>query len=431
MRARDVNTEFSNPHARAMTGQDGTDDGADERGEPDGMTQTPSRAPRSRAAATTSTLALVNQTAILDALRTHGPMSKVQLGEATGLSPATINRITAGLMAEGLVEHRGVEASTGGRPPVVLAFVGSARVVASVQIGSEAITGALVDFDGAVVSRVVRALPADGSRQGLSVYRSVVDELERLGGERGTPPLAVGVSVTGIVTPTAAISGLDAAHWAELTVADLSDGRDVDVVVENDANALAIGELHRGIGRESPNFVTLLLERGLGAGIVTNGSVYRGHNLAAGEIGFLLVGSSPFDERFEETGDLETRLSAATITRLADEAGIPHDGSISAMELIALARSGDERALPLANHVLDDVARALGAIASILDPQAIVLGEGLDREGDFVAPALRSRLEGRIQRVPVIATASLGEDAVLLGAAEMAMRAVGDYAYLA
>ncbi len=101
------------------------------------------------------------------------------------------------------------------------------------------------------------------------------------------------------------------------------------------------------------------------------------------------------------------------------------------MELIAQARSGDERALPLANPVLDDVARALGAIASILDPQTIVLGEGLDRESDFVAPALRARLEGRIQRVPEIATASLGEDAVLLGAAEMAMRAVGDYAYLA
>ncbi|RWZ67801.1 ROK family transcriptional regulator [Labedella populi] len=395
------------------------------------MTHTPSRTSRSRAAATTSTLALVNQTAILDALKTSGPMSKVQLGEATGLSPATVNRITAALMADGLVEHRGVEASTGGRPPIVLAFVGSARVVAAVQIHSEEITGALVDFEGVVVERVDRALPAGSPPQGLAVYRSVLDELERLGRERGTPPLAVGVSVTGIVTPDSVVSGLDPARWAELNVTDLSEGRDVDVIVENDANALAIGELHRGIGRDSPNFVTLLLERGLGAGIVTNGSVYRGHNSAAGEIGFLLVESSSFGKRFEESGDLETRLGAATITRLADEEGIPHSGSIGAMELIALARSGDERALPLASRVLDDVARAVGAIASILDPQTIVLGEGLDRESDFVAPALRSRLEGRIQRVPVIATASLGADAVLLGAAEMAVRAAGRYAYLA
>ncbi len=171
-------------------------------------------------------------------------------------------------MAKGLVEHRGVEASTGGRPPVVLAFAGSARVV----------------------ERVERALPAGRSPRGLAVYRSVVDELVRQGEERGTPPLAVGVSVTGIVTPTDAISGLDPARWAELRVDDLAEGRDVEVVVENDANALAIGELHRGIGRQSPNSVTVLLERGLGAGIVTNGSVYRGHNLAAGEIGLLLVG---------------------------------------------------------------------------------------------------------------------------------------------
>jgi predicted NBD/HSP70 family sugar kinase len=396
------------------------------------MTNTSAK-PGGHTTATASTLALVNQTAILDVLKTRGPMSKTQIGEATGLSPATVNRLTSALMTDGLVARHGVEASTGGRPPILLAFAGGARVVAAVQIRSGLVTGALVDFEGAILERIeahVEGADDERSRGGLGVYRTVVAELERLGEERGTPILGIGVSATGIVTPSGDISGLDPARWGSLTVRQLEEGCTVSVVVENDANALAIGELHRGVGLESPNFVTLLLERGLGAGVVANGSLYRGANAAAGEIGFLLVESSSFGRRFEDAGDLETRLSPVAITRLADAEGIPHDGELTALQLIAIAADGDDRARHLADRVLDDIARALGALASILDPEYIVLGEGLDGGSEVVASALRSRLEGRIQHVPEITSAALGADAALLGAAQMAIRAASRYAYL-
>lgn len=395
------------------------------------MSGASTRPGKSRAGATTSTLALVNQTAILDALKAWGPMSKAQLGEVTGLSPATINRITASLMNEGLVAHHGVESSTGGRPPIVLTFVGAAHVVAAIRVGSETVSGALVDFDGHVVERLERHVLPGSRENGIMVYREIVAELEQLGLTRGTPVLAVGVSVAAIVTPSGRVTGLDPGRWTDLTLEHFEEGQSVSVVVENDANALAIGELHRGIGRQSPNFVTILLERGLGAGIVANGAVYRGANYAAGEIGYLLVEPASLGKHFDQSGDLETRLSTSTITRLAAAEGIEHNGSISAMELIALARAGDSRAKGIAARVLDDIARALGAIASILDPEVIVLGEGLDTEADFVAPSLQARLQGRIQYVPKIVTASLGDDAALLGAAEMAIRVASESAYLA
>ncbi len=393
------------------------------------MTKSPARGTRP-ATATASTLLLVNQTSILDVLKTRGPMSKAQISEATGLSPATVNRLTAALISQGLIARHGVEASTGGRPPILLAFAGTAHVVGAVQIRSDAVSGALVDFDGTIIERRRRTIPARGARPGLTAYRTLVAELERLGQERGTPVLAIGVSVTAIITPKGDISGLDPERWSALTVQQLEEDRSTPVVVENDANALAIGELHRGVGRESRNFVTLLLERGLGAGIIANGSLYRGAHSAAGEIGFLLVESSSFGRRFESAGDLETRLSPATVTREAERAGVRHGGDLTAIQLVALAHAGDERAAPLAQRILDDVARALGALASILDPEYIVLGEGLDGGSEAIAPALRSRLEGRIQHVPAIITASLGADAALLGAAEMAIQAARETAYV-
>jgi predicted NBD/HSP70 family sugar kinase len=393
------------------------------------MTNTSAR-PGRHATATASTLALVNQTAILDVLKARGPMSKTQLGEATGLSPATVNRLTTSLMSEGLVARHGVEASTGGRPPILLAFAGTARVVAAVQVTSGLVAGALVDFDGAIVARLERPVPPEGPGSGLAEYRALLTDLERRGAERGTPVLGIGVSATGIITRAGGISGLDPERWGKPTVHDLEADRAAPVIVENDANALAIGELHRGVGRASPNFVTLLLERGLGAGVVANGSLYRGANAAAGEIGFLLVESSSFGRRFDEAGDLETRLSPAAITREAALAGVPHDGDLTAIQLILLAQSGEHRARPLADRVLDDIARAIGALASILDPEFIVLGEGLDGGSDAVGAALRTRLEGRIQHVPAITTAALGADAAMLGAAEMAIRAASQTAYV-
>ena len=85
----------------------------------------------------------------------------------------------------------------------------------------------------------------------------------------------------------------------------------------------------------------------------------------------------------------------------------------------------------MAGEVLDNLARTVAAISSVLDPEFIVLGEGLDRHADFLIPALESRLEGRIHHVPTMTTAALESDAVVLGVAELAMRAVSQFAYLA
>jgi len=91
-------------------------------------------AKRTRATATTSTLARVNQTAIIEALRESGALSRQQLGVKTGLSPATINRLTASLIDDGLVVAAGQEPSTGGRPSVLLRYAGSSRLVAAIQL---------------------------------------------------------------------------------------------------------------------------------------------------------------------------------------------------------------------------------------------------------------------------------------------------------
>ncbi len=378
---------------------------------------------------TTSTLSLVNQNAIVEALRAHGPLSRPEIGEHTGLSAATISRLTALLIAEQVVVHDGVAPSTGGRPSIMLRYTGAYRVVAAVKVEPGGLRAALVDFDGKIVHRLFVELEAGVNKAASPevAMSALVDRLVRKATKLGTPCVAVGISVPFTVYSDGRLSGTDDdTEWIGLTARDLVDPElHIPVFVENDANALAIGELYNGVGKLSPHFAAITLARGLGAGIVTNGALYRGSRSAAGEIGYLLLGDLSHEEPYPR-GDLETRLGVRALSAKARARALPvrDADEVTVSEILCLARGGNAAAGELASEALDIIARAIAAISSVLDPEFVVLGEGLDEHADFVIPEIERRLAGRIFRVPRLKVSALREDAVLLGAAELAMRTI-------
>lgn len=406
-------------------------------------------AKRTRATATTSTLARVNQTAIIEALRESGALSRQQLGAKTGLSPATINRLTASLIEDGLVVPAGQEPSTGGRPSVLLRYAGSSRLVAAIQLRAETVTGILVDFDGKIVFRRSVTLgrgtqadvegdagerAADQERQLGKVFR-LFDDLIATADSMGTPCLAVGIAVPGVVQqPEGVVGTMPEFGWTGVPFGTLLRERtDLPVVVENDANALAYGELHNGAGRGLSSLVALFLENGLGAGIVANGELHRGARAEAGEIGYLLMERSSLERSYDARGDLEDRIGSLALTKRARERGmpIPASGSLTAEDVFELARDGNPDAKELADEILDMVAIAVAALVIVLDPELVVVGSSFVGSSDLVIPGIQERLRGRIIRVPRIEPATHREDAVLLGAAELAAAEVNGFAYLA
>jgi predicted NBD/HSP70 family sugar kinase len=404
-------------------------------------------AKRTRATATTSTLARVNQTAIIEALRESGALSRQQLGAKTGLSPATINRLTASLIEDGLVVPAGQEPSTGGRPSVLLRYAGASRLVAAIQLRAETVTGILVDFDGKIVFRRSVGLgprqPDDQGeeerareqdRQLRKVFR-LFDDLIATADSMGTPCLAVGIAVPGVVQqPEGVVGTMPEFGWTGVPFgALLRERTDLPVVVENDANALAYGELHAGAGRGLSSLVALFLENGLGAGIVANGELHRGARAEAGEIGYLLMERSSLERSYDARGDLEDRIGSLALTQRARERGIPlpPSGSLTAEDVFELARDGNTDAQELADEILDMVAIAVAALVIVLDPELVVVGSSFVGSADTVIPGIQERLRGRIIRVPRIEPATHREDAVLLGTAELAAAEVNGFAYLA
>ena len=405
---------------------------------------------RTQDAATTSTLARVNRTKILEALRNSGALSRQQIGAGTGLSPATVNRLTGALIKEGIVASAGREPSTGGRPSVLLRYAGGSRLVAAIQLCADRASGILVDFDAKIVFRreidfdprpfrpndrsdsVTRACEREG---GLAQTLELFDLLISTAQTMGTPCLAVGVAVPGVVQhPEGSVGRMPELGWEGVQLGALLRRRtSLPVVIENDANALAFGELHRGAGRGLNSLVALVLENGLGAGIITNRELHRGARGEAGEIGYLLMDRSSLRRSYSDYGDLEDRIGSVALTRTARERGIEvaERELLNAWDIFSLANKGDSAARELGDEILDMVAIAIAAMVMILDPELVVVGSSSVGSAEAVIPGIRERLTGRIIRVPALAAATHRTDAVLLGVAELAASEVNGFAYLA
>ena len=397
-----------------------------------------------RGTATTSSVSRVNRTAILEVLRQHGALSRQQIESTTGLSPATVNRLTASLISEQLVVPDGRAPSTGGRPSVLLRYTGSSRVVAAIQLRADGAHGALVDFDGVFIHRLSRTfedLDASKGREKaardarLQRTLELFDSLATTAIERGTECLSLGLSVPGAVEhPSGKIGHMHELDFPDVALTDLLRAHTgLPVVVENDANAMAFGELQRGVGRGSSSLVVLHLGSGLGAGIVTNGVLHRGFRGEAGEVGYLLMERSSLANTFPAFGDLESRIGALALTKIARDRGmiVPEGKLLVVEDIFDLARDGDAVAEGMAGEVLDMIAMAVAAMSIVLDPEMVILGGNSAINSNVIIPGVLDRLTGRILRVPRLESATFVDDAVIVGAAELAAHSVRGLTYLA
>lgn len=376
--------------------------------------------------ATTRVVKGINRTAILDALREHGPLTRRDIGQRTGLSPATVERLTTAMVAEGLIAHDGHARSSGGRPSTMFRHVGEGRLVAAVEVGAQRVRGRLVDLDGRVVHESSDDAPADPDAEAAAGARvpstlAMIAALLAAADRVGKPCVAVGVSVPGAVsTPDGRVTNAAELGWRDIALGEILRERyELPILVENDANATAIGESTDGVGAGARNLVAFVLGYGSGAGIISDGRVLRGHRAGAGEVGYLLADRTAFDRLFTLHGDLESRIDAAA------------GGTTLVDVLDAAARGGPAELVEVADEVFDYVALALAALSVVLDPEVIVLGGHLTRQPPVVVEELRRRLVGRIASPPRILVSALGADAALVGVAHLAIERARESTYLA
>jgi len=246
----------------------------------------------------------------------------------------------------------------------------------------------------------------------------------------------VGVGLAGLVQwPEGVFAWGPHLEWKDIPVRTaLEDALQVPVVVDNDANVSAFGELHHGAGVGFDNFLMVTLGTGIGGGIVIGGEIYRGDSFA-GEFGHMLVDAGLLLCDCGKRGCWETVASGPALVRLAREArDLNPDGSLASRlgdglvtgdDVTAAADAGDEVARGLVAQVGAEFGRGLGSLIAIFDPELIVVGGGLGSVGEsLLGPARRVAAEGlhggSHRLLPPILVAGLGPDAGAIGAAAMA-----------
>jgi predicted NBD/HSP70 family sugar kinase len=379
-----------------------------------------------RGTATNADVTRINRTAILDALRTGGPLNRAELVEATGLASATVHRLCARMVTEGLL---GIERDAGGigRPSHRYRHLGETRTVVAIDVTSPVARGVLIDLNGETRHADRQPLHDAGGRLTASArldgVGALADRLIRSAADLGSPAQGIGLSVPGVVDADGSVSDSVELGWNGVAVRDILQTRTgLPVVVENDANAVTIGEWSRGAGQGTGDLAALVFGIGVGAGIVSGDRLVRGAGAAAGEIGDLIADPDAFRRPRTAAGDLETRVlslgatggAAASTMAVLDEAGGP--GSEAANR---------------AERLLDHIAMSVAALSVILDCRVVILAGRLPRRTDLLVDGITRRLDGRIPRPPALVVGALGEDAALVGIGQLIIDHVKGAVYLA
>lgn len=259
-------------------------------------------------------------------------------------------------------------------------------------------------------------IPTDTSDGGRNIIADIVRSLPG-------PADGASIGVPGAVLPDGTVNRCVNLGWDVCRPGDeFTALTGIPCTMCNDANAAAVGEQWKGGGREFSSILLVTLGTGVGGGLVHNGRLIHGMHGAAAEIGHLCV--DPTETEVCSCGNrgcLEYYCSATGIARMAERTGLGH---ITAKDVFSLAEAGDGAALAVADRSCDILGRGLAAVCAVFDPEAIVLGGGVSRAGEF----LRVRVEAAFRkyafhacRSTAVLLAELGNDAGIYGTARLAM----------
>lgn len=387
-------------------------------------------------APSTQLLRRVNASAMLKAMRGAGIMTGTDLMAATGLSRATVISICDELVRLGWLEElenqRGAEGYVKGRPARRFVFDDRAASVLGIDIGANKITTIVADMAGKALSRVTtpfRAhnLPADERADVLD--RIAAEALEKAAVSADSV-LAVSVGVAAPVSRNGEVLTVQE-FWRSFDVRRLvSERHGWHVLLENDANLAALAERWQGTAQGVDNLVVMLTGDRLGSGVLESGRLLHGQLGGFGELGYLAnvegVGDTVGIAHYVALWGQEALASDAK-TQLHELSGSAPAG-LTAEMVFAAARNGDDAAQEVLNRVAHRMARVIGSLSTLVNPELVVLAGGVAASARALIPVIEEQLPKFTLTPPRVEASSLGDGIVSIGAIRLALDYVEEHA---
>ncbi len=379
---------------------------------------------------------------LIDLIRSDGEFTIADLVTSTDFSRTKITTCIDSLLGKNILIANSATEYSGGRRSKTFSLNGQLGLVAGIDIGATSIDLGIADFSGRLLARYAEpASVQDGPIKVLGRACTLLEKMlqenslsiEKMSGIGIGVPGPVDFSVGTVVSPPI-MPGWDRYPIIQ-TVQQWFPS--ANVVVDNDVNVMALGEINQGAGREVDNLIFVKIGTGIGAGIICDGRIYRGSSGCAGDIGHIAVKKTGRLCHCGNTGCLESFAAGPAIAErclLAAQDGkspilMKHydsNGQILRAEDVGdAAREGDALAVEVIRECGQYVGDVLAGLVNFYNPDMIVIGGGVSNFGNLLLSSIRQAVLGRslplATRNLQIVFSEIGADSGILGAVNLAL----------
>jgi predicted NBD/HSP70 family sugar kinase len=370
----------------------------------------------------------LNERTVLEAIRAGAPISRAEISRRAGISKPTVSQALQSLLDAGLVRETTHDPGRPSYGAVYFEPVPDAALVLGFDLGAHFLRGAICDLRGEIRARQdveLDSASAEGAIEAIAGLRSSLVEATPMAGDV-IDGVVVGVpgvveAASGRINLATNVPGLEGRPFD----AELTERLGLPVTLENDVNLAALGEQWAGVARGVENFVVLSIGTGLGAGIVLDGELHRGHHGSAGEVDYALIGLG-----------VDVDPSAGAVSSLASRLASKRVGGSALSEpfdvraIFAAARTEDAVAREVVHEVARRIALHAAAVSAVADVALVVLSGGLGTNGDLLLEPVRGLLAEWLPYPPRVEVSSLGEAAVLTGALAVGLQSALDNVFV-
>ena len=389
----------------------------------------------------------INSKNILNIIRKRGPISRSEIAEITGLTPATITNITSELIDNNLIVEGESGDSSGGRKPIMLRIRCDYYRVIGVYLGSRKIK--IIASDLMANTKYKKEIPYEKKPltavEALEIIKNEIISINEKYLAKGKKVVGVGIGIHGLVDSNKGIS-IFAPNlgWRNINIVEtLEKATNIPVYIDNNTRTMGLGERWFGTGKNVSSFFCLNVEYGIG------GSLFIADNsFGAGEIGHTTVDVNGEICSCGNRGCLETIASVKALTKMAFEGYNEHKDSsifecqdinspddILPEKIFESARMGDEFAISLIRRIGENIGIGIANIINTLNPELVIINGGIISTGEIlldpIVETVRKKGFSNSVNATDIVLSKLGNVAYLKGAVVLATQHIFDNPELA
>lgn len=358
----------------------------------------------------------INKSLILHTIRKHPELSRARISEMTGLNKATVSNLVAELQEDQLVLEAGPGESSGGRKPLILHFNAMAGCVIGMELRVKQLTAILCDLNGNVLSEADSLLQRHNLDDVLAEMKTMIASLIAKAPSTPYGVVGIGVGVPGMVDENGVVLFAPNLAWEKVHLRELlEESFSIPVVIDNEANSGAFGELNFGRGEDVRHLLYVSAGSGIGSGIIIAGELYKGSRGYAGETGHMCIEAEGIPCSCGSRGCWELYASEKAYDLASME--LP---AYRTPDLIGFAARGNTAAERQFSEIGAYLGIGLTNLINSFNPELIVIGGPLSEAREWLEPSMQQMVAKRTlpyhKQQLEIAFSTLGSRAAMIGA---------------